>query len=69
MSQTQLAENIAAARRKRRMTQEELARVLGVSTSTVGRWESGARAPGLLAGVALARALGTTVERLTRGAV
>ena len=39
------AENIKAYRKKRKMTQDELAKRLGVSRSAVGMWESGTREP------------------------
>ena len=34
-------------RLKRELTQEQLATQIGVSTNTVGRWESGERSPSL----------------------
>ena len=43
------AENIRLARIKLRLTQEELAHVLGVSFATVNRWENGSYNPSRLA--------------------
>jgi transcriptional regulator with XRE-family HTH domain len=43
-----LGENIAARRRARKWTQEELAERLGVASETISRFERGATLPSLL---------------------
>lgn len=45
-------------------TQERLAEVLGVYSSTVGRWERGVQVPQPWQRPALAKALGVTLEHL-----
>lgn len=40
--QVMLAENIRAFRREKKLTQEQLAEVLGVTVGTVSKWESAA---------------------------
>lgn len=49
-----IAENIRALRREKRLTQEQLAGVLGVTTGAVYKWEAGLSQPelGMLAGIA-----------------
>ena len=44
---TTLAENIRNFRKERRLTQEQLAEVMGVTTGAVHKWESGASIPEL----------------------
>lgn len=58
-------ERLGAVRRKRGYTQEQLARLAEVSIGTVRDLEQGRRMPWMTTAVALARALGTTVEQLT----
>ena len=58
---------IKAARRKKKMTQEELAKRLGIATSTVSRWESDKMDITLDNAAALAEALETTVDALNSG--
>lgn len=43
------AEQIKELRARLKLTQEEMARVLGVSYPTIGRWESGKFKPSRLA--------------------
>lgn len=43
--QVMLAENIRAFRREKKLTQEQLAEVLGVTVGTVSKWESAASTP------------------------
>jgi len=51
-------------RQARNLTQEDLARLLGVSRQAVHAWEAGKAAPSLLQAVRLARVLGVPVEAL-----
>ena len=41
--QVQLAEQIRTFRREKRLTQEQLAEVLGVTVGTVSKWRAAAR--------------------------
>lgn len=55
---------IAALRRQRGMTQEALARALGVSGGAVSKWETDASCPDIALLCPLARALDTNVDTL-----
>lgn len=56
---------IAEARRAKGLTQGQLAQAIGASSNmAVSRWERGEIRPSATHAVALARALGTTVEEL-----
>ena len=59
-----LAENIRAFRKERRLTQEQLAEVLGVTTGAVHKWESGMSVPELNLIVDLADFFDTSVDVL-----
>jgi len=41
MNQIQIGKFIAECRKKKKMTQEELAAILGVSSKSISRWENG----------------------------
>ena len=56
--------NIAALRKKRGLTQAELAAAVGVSTSAVGNWEAGLRRPRYETLLRLASVLGVTIDDL-----
>ncbi|CAH2600281.1 Helix-turn-helix domain-containing protein [Rhodovastum atsumiense] len=62
-----LGERIRAARRAQRLTQDQLARAVGVTRSAVAQWETGraGQVGGNLARIA--RALGTSAEFLLTG--
>jgi len=53
---------LAELRRERGLTQAELAKLIGVTTSAVGNWESGERIPRLPTLRKLADALGCQIE-------
>jgi transcriptional regulator with XRE-family HTH domain len=55
---------IKKARVKARLTQEELAVRLKVSTTVVGYWEQGVRSPALRRLREIARILGVSVDKL-----
>lgn len=57
---------IARYRMSRSMTQEDLARLMGVSRATVAMWETGRSQPRTAMLLSLARILGCTVEDLLR---
>jgi transcriptional regulator with XRE-family HTH domain len=53
---------LAKIRSERQLTQEELARRLGVSVTTVSRWERGAMVPSILVLEPLCRTLGVRCD-------
>ena len=56
--------NVAAARKKRGMTQEELADKLGISQAMINYIESGKKKPSLETALTIAKVFGTTVDNL-----
>ena len=61
---TSLGANIAALRRARGLTQEQLAAQLGVSAPAVSKWETCSSCPDITLLCPLARALGASVDQL-----
>lgn len=61
-----IANRIQDARKRANLTQFELAQRVGVSAMTPSRWETGASRPRHRQVVAVAEALGVTVEELTQ---
>jgi transcriptional regulator with XRE-family HTH domain len=59
-------EDLRAQRERLGLTQTEMARKAGVPFRSYQNWEAGSREPRLLALVALADALGATVDELIR---
>lgn len=59
-----LGANIAALRKSKGMTQEQLAAAVGVSTPAVSKWETEKSCPDITLLCPLARALGTNVDTL-----
>ena len=59
-----IGEVIARKRREKNLTQEQLAEKLGVTTSAVSKWETGATCPDITLLAPTARALGATVDEL-----
>lgn len=57
-------ENIAKLRKERKLTQLQLAKILGVSTSTVAMWETGQRKPNYHYIAQLCQCLGVSFEEL-----
>ena len=57
-------ERIEAARKKKGLTQEELAEIVGVSQSMINHIEKGRKKPSLDIAVALADEFGVTVDSL-----
>lgn len=55
---------IAAARLAAGLTQSDLCQRLGIGTATLQRWESGRTSPSAAKLIALAQALGVSVEYL-----
>ncbi len=62
-----LGARIAALRRSRDMSQESLAKTLGVSPSAVGMYEQGRREPSAATLVALSRIFGVSTDYLLTG--
>ena len=60
-------DNLVRYRNKRRLTQEELAKRVGVSQPAIAQYESGTATPKLYVTEKLANALGTTIEQLLKG--
>ena len=59
-----IGENISLFRKQRGLTQEQLGRLVGVSTPAVSKWETGASLPDLMLVSPIARALGTSPDTL-----
>lgn len=67
MDQKQIGAFIAAMRREKGLTQEQLAERLHVNSKTVSRWETGRNMPDYSILEALTKELGITVNDLIRG--
>ena len=63
-NQSTIGGNIAALRRAKGLTQEQLADMLGVSAPAVSKWETGSSYPDISLLCPLARALDTNVDSL-----
>ena len=59
-----ICENIQILRKKRNLTQEALAELVGVTRQTIAKWESGESAPDLPLAGRLAGALDVTLDEL-----
>ena len=59
-----ICENIQILRKKRSLTQEALAELVGVTRQTIAKWESGESAPDLPLAGKLAAALDVTLDEL-----
>lgn len=62
-----LAKNIERLRTERQMTQEELAKRVGVSQAAIAQFEAGTKIPRLYVTNNIANALGTTIDELVNG--
>lgn len=62
-----MGERIAQLRRRRGLSQAKLACALGLSTSTIAMYEQGRREPSVSVLIALADALGVTIDYLLTG--
>ena len=63
---SELPKRVEAERIRREMSRADVARLLGVSASTVGQWIAGAQVPAPSRYKALAEFLGVTVDELAR---
>lgn len=59
--------NLANLRSKRQLTQEALAKRVGISQSAIWQYENGEATPKIEIAIKLAECLGTTVENLAKG--
>ncbi len=64
MTEQNFAQRLRAFRRRKHLTQQELADILGVSNKSVSRWENGGGYPDITLLVPLARALEVTADDL-----
>lgn len=64
MPETELMSHLKEARTEAGLTQLELAEKIGVSRKTINTVENGVFVPSTVLALKLARALGTTVEKL-----
>lgn len=60
------AENVKKLREEKGLTQEELARLVGITQPVIAQYEKGIRIPTIVNGVILAQKLGTTCEELVK---
>ena len=67
MNQERIGKYIAKLRKEKKITQEELAEKLGVSSKSVSRWETGRNMPDLSLITLLCKELGTTINELLSG--
>ena len=67
MNQKKIGEFIAKSRKKKNLTQEQLAERLGVSDRTVGNWENGRNMPDLSLFKPLCDELGITINEFLSG--
>ena len=67
MNQQSMGNFIAALRREKQLTQEQLAEILGVNSRSVSRWENGNSMPDYAVLPMLANELGITVAELVEG--
>jgi transcriptional regulator with XRE-family HTH domain len=59
-----MGQRLKELRRARELTQEQLARTIGVGLDAVRKWERGDRTPRLDMAAKLAEALGVTIDEL-----
>ena len=62
-----IGNRISKFRKEKRMTQEELANLMGVSSQAVSKWENDASCPDISLLPQLARVLGVTTDELLTG--
>ncbi len=67
MNQEHIGKYIAKLRKEKKITQEELAEKLGVSSKSISRWETGRNMPDLSLITPLCKELGTTINELLSG--
>ena len=65
--QTKFAVNLLELRKKRGLTQEELAKKLGVTFQAVSKWENAKAAPDIFLLPTMAGVFGCTIDQLFQG--
>lgn len=58
------AENVKRLRRKKRLTQKQLANLVGITQPTIAQYELGIKVPTIVIGAKLAKELDVTCEDL-----
>ena len=61
---SEFKDRLRGLRCERRMTQQELAKAVGVSKASVSHWEAGASQPSLSVALELAELFGCTLDQL-----
>lgn len=61
------AETLKKARKEKGLTQAELARAVNVSQPMIAQYETAVRVPSAPTALAIAKVLGTTLEKLLEG--
>lgn len=64
MNKLNIGETILRLRKKKKITQEQLAFMVGVSAGAVSKWENGNSMPDISLLASLARALNTSLDNL-----
>lgn len=64
MNELNIGETILKLRKERKLTQEELALMIGISAGAVSKWENGNSMPDISILAPLARALNTSIDTL-----
>ena len=67
MDQEKIGKFIASQRKKKNLTQEDFANILGVSSKTISRWETGSSMPDLAMLPILSKELDITINDLLSG--
>lgn len=56
--------NIQRLREEQNLTQEELAKAVGIAQAQIAKYENGITVPNIILGVQIAKKLGTTCEEM-----
>ena len=64
MTDIKIAENLTQLRTTKGVTQDEVAKTLGISNKTISKWENGTSSPDLAMLVALAAYYGVSTDAL-----
>lgn len=64
IKEEEIINNIKEFRKKLKLSQDDIAKMMNVKQNTISQWETGERTPNVLQGVKLAEILETTVENL-----
>ena len=64
LKEEEIINNIKKFRKKLKLSQDDIAKMMSVKQNTISQWETGERTPSVLQGMKLAEILETTVENL-----